>query len=71
MQHQPETPPVPPGNTEAALLSTIEGVPPGYVYIHTPLPSVQFFDPDAYAKDRKHYKDFNLDLLADEGTYTG
>jgi len=39
--HPPETPPVPPGNNEAAHLSEIEGVPPGYVYIHTPLPSAQ------------------------------
>jgi len=46
-------PPVPPGDKEAAHVSEIEGVPPGYVYINTPLPSVQFFNLDAYAKDRK------------------
>jgi len=39
--------------------------------IHTPLPSGQFFNPDAYAKDCKHDKFFNPDLLTDEGTSTG
>jgi len=52
--HPPEMPPVPPGDNEDAHLSEIEGVPPGYEYIHTPLPSAQFFNLDAYAKDRKH-----------------
>jgi len=69
--HPPEMPPVPPGNNEAAHVSEIGGVPPGYVYIHTPLPSAQFFNLDAYAKDRKRDKDFNPDLLTDKGTSTG
>jgi len=71
MPNPPETPPVPPGNNEAAHLSKLEGVPPGYVYIHTPLPSAQFFNLDAYATDRKRDQDFNPDLLTDERTSTG
>jgi len=67
----PKTPPVPPVNNVAAHLSEIEGVPPGYVYIHTPLPSVQFSNHDAYANDRKHEKDFDPDFLPDEETSTG
>jgi len=69
--HPSETPPVPPSNNEAAHLSEIEGVPPGYVYIHTPLPSARFFNQDAYAKDRKRENDFDPDLLTDEETSAG
>jgi len=69
--HPAGTPPVPPGDNAAARVSEIEGVPPGYVYIHTPLPSAQFFNLDAYAKDRKRDKDFNPDLLTDTATSTG
>jgi len=71
MPHPPETPLVPCGNNEAAHLSEIEGVPPGYVYIHTSLPTAEFFNHDAYAKDCKHGKDFDPDLLTDEETSTG
>jgi len=71
MPHPPGVPPVPSGDNEAAHISEIEGVPPGYVYIHTPLPSAHFFILDSYAKDCKHDKDFNPDLLTDEGTSTG
>ena len=69
--HPPETPSVPPGNNEAAHLSEIEGVPSRYVYIRIPLPSAQFFNLDAYAKDRRRDKDFDPDSLTDEGTSTG
>jgi len=69
--HPPETPPVPPGNNEAAHISEIEGVPPRYMFIHSPLPSAQFSNLDTNAKDRKRDKDFNPDLLTDEGTSTG
>jgi len=62
---------VPPNYDEAAHLSEIKGVPPGYVYIHTPLPSAQFVNHDAYAKDRKRDKHFDPDLLTDEETSTG
>jgi len=69
--HPPDTPLVPPGNNEAAHLSEIDGVPPGYVYIRTSLPSAQFFNHDAYAKDQKLDKQFDPDLLTAEGTSTG
>jgi len=36
------------------------------VYIHTPLPSAEFFNLDVYDKDRKRDKDLNPDLLTDE-----
>ena len=71
MPHPPKTPPVPPGDNEAAHVSEIECLPPGYVFIHTPLPSAQFFNLDAYAKDHKRDKDFDPDLLTDEATSTG
>jgi len=62
---------VPPGADRSARVSKIKGVPPGYVYIHTSLPSTQFFNQDAYGKDRKLDKDFNPDLLTDKATSTG
>jgi len=71
MPHPPCPPPVPLGNIEAAHLSEIQGVPPGYVYIPIPLPSAQFFNRDAYAKGRKRDKDFHPDLLTDDRTSTG
>jgi len=70
-QQPPETPHVPTADNEAAHLSEIEGVPPGYAYIHTPLPGAQFFNYDAYAKDYKRDKDFDPDLLTDEETSSG
>jgi len=69
--HPPGMPPMPTCDTEAAEVSDIEGVPPGYMHIHTPLPSAQRFNHDAYAKDRKRDKDFYSDLLTDKGTSTG
>jgi len=69
--HPPRTPPVPPGDDDAAHKSEIEGVPPRYVYIRTPLLSAEFFNPDAYGKDRKLDQDFYRDLLTDTGTCTG
>ena len=69
--HPPRTPPVPPGDDDAAHESEIHGVPPTSVYIRTPLLSAQFLNPDAYGKDRKLDKDFNPDLLTDKGTSTG
>jgi len=64
---RPETPPVPPGDSERNQSTEIEGVPPGYVYIRTPLPNTQFFNHDAYTKDRKQNTDFIPDLLTDQG----
>jgi len=67
----PRIPPVPAGDNERALSSKINVVPPGYVYIFTPLPNAQFFNLDGYAKDRKCNEDFIPDFLTDEGTSTG
>jgi len=67
----PGTPPAPPDDGERTQSSATEGVPPGYVYIHTPLPSARFFNPDPYAKDHMRDKDFIPDLLTDEGPSTG
>ena len=69
--HPPGMPPVPPGDNEAAHVSEIDGVPPGYVNIHNHLPSSQFFNHDAYAKDHKRNQVFNPDLLTEKGTSTG
>jgi len=71
MPHPPKTPPVPHSNNEATHISEIEGQPPRYVYIQSPVPSAQFLNFDAYAKDRKRDKDCNPDLLGDKGTSTG
>jgi len=61
----------PPGDSERSQSSETGGVPPGYVYIYTSLPSTQSFNLDPYAKDRKRDKDFIPDLLTDEGPSTG
>ena len=62
---------MPPGDNEGAHSSVIEGVPPGYVYIHNYLPRAQFFNLEAYAKDHRCDNDFIPDLLTDEGTSNG
>jgi len=66
----PRMPPAPPDDSERTLSSETDGVPAGYVYIHTPLPSTQFFNLHPYANDRMHEKDFIPDLLTDEGPST-
>jgi len=68
---RPRTPPAPPDDSERTQSSGTEGVPPGYLYIHTPLPSARFFNLDSYTKNRMHNKDFIPDLLTDEGPSTG
>jgi len=65
------TPLMPHGDDERDQASDIEGEPPGYVYIHTLRPSAQSFNLDVYAKDLKPDKDFNADLLTDEGRSAG
>jgi len=62
----PKTPAVPPGDSERNHSTVIEGPPPGYVYIHTPLRNAQFFNHNAYAQYRKCDKDFIPDLLTDQ-----
>jgi len=68
---RPWIPAAPPDHNKRTQSSETEGVPPGYVYIHTPLPSAQFFNLDPYTKDRMRDNDFILDLLTDEGASTG
>ena len=68
---RPRTPPVPPDDSERTQSSETDGVPPRYLYIHTALPSSQFFNLHPYAKDHMHNKDFIPDLLTDEGPSTG
>jgi len=67
----PRMPPAPSGDIVAAHGSQIKGVPSGYAYIHTPLPSTQIFNLDAYVKDYKRNNDFIPDLLTDERISTG
>jgi len=50
--------------------SEIDGVPPRYVYISTPLPKAQLFNLDAYANDRERDKDLIPDSQTDEGQST-
>jgi len=68
---RPGTPPAPPDDSERTQTSETDGVPPGYLYIHTPLLSRQFFNFGPYAKDRMRDKDFIPDLLTDAGSSTG
>jgi len=67
----PAMPPAPPGDNEGAHHSQIGNLPPCFVYLHTHLPSTQFFNLDAYAQDGQHDKDFNPDMLTEERTSTG
>ena len=57
----PGTPPAPPGHTNCAQRSHIPNLPAPYEYVHTALPGTQLFNPDSYAKDRKHNEDFMPD----------
>jgi len=65
---RPRTPPVPSNDEES---SETDGVPPGYVYIHTALPSARFVNLYPYAKDRMRDQDFIPDLLTDDDPPTG
>jgi len=67
----PGTPPAQAGDNDVAQSSQIDGVPPWYVNIYTPLPQAQFFNVDAYAKDHKRDKYVIPDLLTRDGTSTG
>jgi hypothetical protein len=71
MPHLPRTPPLPGGDNQEADDSEIDSVPSEYVYVHALFPSAQNFNRDAYAMDRKWKKDFNPDLLIEEGISTG
>jgi len=50
--------------------SETEGVPPGYVYIHTLHPSARFVNLDPFANDHMCVTDFVPDLLTDQGPST-
>ena len=67
----PGMPAAPPGFNEVAQHSQIDNLPPGYLYFHTPLPSAQLLNIDAYALDSQPDTDYNLDMLTDEGTSNG
>jgi len=68
---RPGTPPVPPVDRERTQSSETEGLPPGYLYIHTPLHSARFFNHDPCCKDRMRNKDFIPDFLTEGGPSTG
>ena len=64
------TPPAPPDDSERSPSSEKERVPPGYLYIPTPLTSAPVLNLDPYANDRIRDKDYIPDLLTDEGPST-
>jgi hypothetical protein len=64
-------PPAPATDTDGYECSKSNGIPPGYVYIHTSLPNAQLSNPDAYPKDHKCNNDFNTDLFTNEQTSGG
>ena len=66
----PATLPVLPDHSETTQRSEIEGVPPGYVYIHPALLSARCFNLDTYTKNCMRVKDSIPDLLTDEGPST-
>jgi len=68
---RPRTPPAPPDESERTQGWETERLPPGYVYIHTLLPSIWLFNLDPYAKDWMRDKDFIPDLVTDDGPSTG
>jgi hypothetical protein len=68
---RPGTPPAAPDGSERSQYAEIEGAPPEYVHIHSPLPNAQFFNLDIYTKNCKHNKVSIPDLLTDRGPYTG
>jgi hypothetical protein len=71
MPNPPQNPPAPPGDNEETQGFQIDGMCPGYVYIHSPLPDTPSVNSDKYAKDCKHNLDVIPNLLTDERTSTG
>ena len=67
----PGTPPVPPSDSEETESDETEGMPSSCVYIHSPLPNTEIFNPNAYAKESKCDNGFIPGLLTAEGTSTG
>jgi len=68
MPPRPRTPPV---SSEDSESCATEDVPPGYVYIHSPLLSPQFFNLDPFAKDGMRDRDYIPDLLTDNDLSRG
>ena len=68
---RPGRPPAPPDDSERNKRPETDGVPPGYVYIHTPLPWTRFLNLDPYGTDRMRDTYFIPDWLTDEGPSTG
>jgi len=67
----PPTTPFPAELNEGAYAAQINGTPPRYRFIHTPLCSAQCFNCDTYPKDHKRDKECILALLTDDETFTG
>jgi len=59
----PPVPPVPPGDIQETEYYEMDGMLSGFVYRHSPLPSTQFFNHNAYAEDSKRDEDDIPDLL--------
>jgi len=55
---------VPPGEAEANENYEIEGMLSRCVYMHAPLPNIQFLNDNTFAKNSKRDKDFIPDLLS-------
>jgi len=65
------TPPAQSGNSSGAQHTEIINLPAGYAYSHPSHPCAELFNLDASAQDSQHNKDFDPDMLTDEGTSTG
>lgn len=62
----PGTPPSSPVGIEVVQGAAIEGVPPRYEYIDTPLPNAPSFNVDANDENHKHNQNSIPDLLSGE-----
>ena len=67
----PSMPPMSPGHNERVQSFQANNLSLGYLYTHTPYPSAQFVNRDACAQNSHHGKDFNHDMLTNEGASTG
>jgi hypothetical protein len=67
----PHSPRTAPASSDDIECSKTEGVPPGYVYIHTPLPSTWLVKCDPSTNDCMRIKDFIPDLRSDGSPSTG
>jgi len=67
----PGMPPAPTSNKSGAQHSHIVNLLAGFAYSHTALPCAECFTLEASAQDSQQVKDFDPDMLTDEGTSTG